>query len=120
MKNGIMTIDNSNIKTVYIDREAVEFARLNKRTQDHISNIENAKADAERNHRKAESKRKKFEDFTLKTLLSVVFGMFGTIAIIMAGVAGMIAPVIWIPVAIAWLCLISIKIGVWFGRAVEQ
>lgn len=111
MKEGIAIIEQTgeSTKSVFIDQEVREFARLNKRTKNRIDN-----------QKKEQAKKVRFRNHMEKTANRILAeGCIGG-AVALAGTAGMIAPVIWIPTAIICLCAACLRLGAWFERAAKK
>ena len=107
MLNGLLTIEKigDHVKSVFVDQEVLECARLNKRT--------NARISKQKKEHAAKLHRKKCMRKTANRILAEA--CFGG-AVAWAGSAGLIAPVIWIPVSIISVCVACMRLGMWFGR----
>ena len=118
MRNGLAIIEKTDTGTtgIYIDQEALEFARQNARTKKHIAHAEAVRRKAEHDNRKkeqAEANRKAYNLNTVKHLL-IYGGVIGVVS--WAGTAGMARPEICIPVSLFCLCAASMRLGKWFGK----
>lgn len=110
MEKGMAIIENTGAGTrsVFIDQEVLECARLNLRTKERI--------EKQKKERAAKARHKKCMERTENRILAeAAFA----VAVTMAGTAGMIHPAIWIPAAIICLCGACVRLGMWFGRAVN-
>lgn len=118
MENGMAIFERNETetKTVFIDQEALECARLNKRTEKRIAEAEKEQKENQSIHRKSEKKQARFRAFTMKTLKEVLI-CGGIISLAVYGeYSGMIHPAIAIPVMLLCLCTASVKAGIWVGR----
>lgn len=111
MKKGLMTVKSTGaeMQAIFIDREALEFARFNMRTKNRINIRRKEKA------AKVQF-RKEMERIANRVLIDVAFGA----AVAAAGTAGFIHPVIWTPAAIICLCAACVRLGMWFGKAAKK
>lgn len=118
MEKGMAIIENTGAETkaVFIDQEALECARLNKRTEKRVTESKNAQKEDQRIQRKAEKEQARFRAFTMKTLKDVLIcgGIIGLASF--GAYNGMIHPAIAIPVMLFCLCTASVKAGIWFGK----
>ena len=118
MQNGIAIIEKTDTETkgFYIDQDAVEFARLYTRTKKHIADAEAVRREADRRHRKSEKMAARRKAYTLKTFTYVLSNcaVCGAVAW-----AGMIHPIISLPVSIFCLCAACIRFGAWFGKVTK-
>lgn len=111
MENGLITIEKvgEKVKAFFIDQDALEFARLNMRTKKRVGKYEKERA--------AKTRREKQMQKTAHRIAAEAgFG----VAVAAAGSAGMIAPVIWIPVSIISLCVACLRLGAYIGRAAKK
>lgn len=110
-KTGLMTVKSTGaeMKAIFIDREALEFAKMNMRTKNRINVRRNKKASKMRH-------RKNMKRIANRILIEVLFG--GAVAL--AGTAGLIHPVIWTPAAIICLCSACVRLGMWFCMVVKK
>lgn len=106
MKQGMAIIENTDTetKTVFIDHEVVECARLNLRTKKRIE-------EQKREHSKKTRERKRMERMKNRIRTELIAG--GVVAI--AGMTGMIHAVLWIPTAIILLCAACVGLGACLG-----
>ena len=118
MERGLAIIEKTDTETkgFYIDQDALEFARLYNRTKKNIAHAEAVQRKAEQSRKKAEkdeAKRKAYNRNTTKHIL-IYSGIIGAVA--WAGTAGMIHPVIGIPVSVFCLCAACLRLGAGLGR----
>lgn len=125
MQKGIAIIEQTENKSkaVFFDHETIEFARLNARTKKRLSKAaqkkqqDMCKAEQEyKSRRKAEKAEARRKAYTVKTVKSVLFygGICG--AVTWAGTAGLIHPIIYVPVSLFCLSAACLHLGAWFGR----
>ena len=117
MNNGLAIIEKTDteMKGVYIDQETIEEARLNARIRKRIAEAEeNARIAYEKKRKaeKAEAKRKAYVRKSIKYLVT-----HGAIcgAVAWTWWAGMVSPIICIPVMLYCLCASCVKLGAWLG-----
>lgn len=120
--NGIAIIEKTDTETkgFFIDQDALEFARLNARTNKRISHAEAVNRKADRQCRKAEKMAARRKAYNLQTVGYVLTrcGIIG--AVTWAGMVGMIHPAICIPVDLFFLCAVCLRFGAWFGRVTKK
>lgn len=106
MKNGLMTIEKTDesTKAVFIDQEALECARLNLRTKKRITEEEMEKRNKER-------AKKRTERIRNRIITNAGIGA----AVAFGGMAGMIHPLLCVPVSIGFICLACVGFGVYMG-----
>ena len=111
MKNGLAIIEQigESTKSVFIDQEVLECARLNMRTKQRL-NV----------HRKAKATKARFNKYTVKTVRSVLIALASAVALLWLGSAELIHPGLWILGAIISLCAACVRLGAWFGRAAKK
>jgi hypothetical protein len=110
MKNGLMTIEKTDesTKAVFIDQEALECARLNMRTKERVN-----EGEIERRNKARAKKR-------IERVRNRIFANAGIgAAVAFAGLTGMIHALLWVPVAIGFLCLGCIGIGAYMGMGAK-
>ena len=122
MQNGLAIIEKTDTETkgFYIDQDALEFARMNARTNKRIAKAEAENREAERQNRKAEKVAAWRKAYTLKTVGYILTDCAVCGAVAWAGMAGMIHPIISIPVSIFCLCIACVRFGSWFGRLARK
>jgi hypothetical protein len=120
--NGLAIIEKTETGTkgFYIDQDALEFARLNARTNKRISHAEAVNREADRQCRKAEKMAAQRKAYTLKTFGYILTNCAVCGAVTWAGIVGMIHPIISIPVGIFSLCVACVRFGAWFGRVAKK
>ena len=114
---AIIEVNEAETRSIFIDKDALECARLNARTKKRLAHAEAVRCKAEHDNRKkerAEARRKAYNLNTVKHLL-IYGGMIG--AVTWAGTAGMIHPAICIPVSLICLSGACLRLGAWFGRS---
>lgn len=121
MQNGLAIIEktDNHTKGFYIDQDALEFARLNARTNKRISKAEEENREANRQCRNAEKMAARRKAYTLKTIGYILTNCAVCGAVAWAGMAGMIHPIISIPVSIFCLCVACVRFGAWFGKVAK-
>lgn len=122
MQNGLAIIEKTENETkgFYIDQDALEFARLNARTNNRISKAEAVNCEADLKRSMAEKMAARRKAYTVKTFAYVLTNCAVCGAVAWAGTAGMIHPVISIPVSIFCLCVACVRFGAWFGRVARK
>ena len=115
--NGLAIIEKNDTDTrcVVIDQDTIECARINARVRKRIEEAEeNARIayENERKNAKREAKRKAYVRASIKYLAShgAVFG-----GVAWAWWAGMIHPLVCIPVMLYCLCASCVRLGAWLG-----
>lgn len=121
MKNGLAIIEMTDTETrgFYIDQDALEFSRLNAKTKKRIAHNESAQREADRNRRKheiAKARRKAYTISHIKAIVSFAAVCGGSAWAVMAG---MIHPVIGVPVSVLCLCVACVRLGALFGRVAK-
>ena len=122
MERGLMVIERNDTETkgFYIDQDALECARFNAKVNKRIAEAKKAKQEAERKHRRAEAAKAKRKAYTMHTAKAVLFRLAVCTALVWAGTAGMIHPLIYIPVALISLCAACLRLGALFGKVVAK
>lgn len=115
--NGLAIIEKTDTDTrcVVIDQDTIECAQINARVRKRIEEAEeNARIayENERKNAKREAKRKAYVRASIKYLAShgAVFG-----GVAWAWWAGMIHPLVCIPVMLYCLCANCVRLGAWLG-----
>lgn len=118
MENGLAIIEKTDTQTMgfYIDQDVLEFAKLNAKAKKHIANAEDAKRKADQARRKAEKAEAQRKAYTLNSIGYILTRCGIAWAVTWAGTAGMISPVICVPVSLFCLCTACVRLGAWFGR----
>ena len=111
MNNGlaIIEVSESETRSVFIDQDALECARLNAITKKRTREAERkarleAKLEAKRRARKAD---------TIRYVLSRC-GI--SVAVTVAAYVGVVHPVVSVPVSVFCLCAACVRLGAWLGR----
>jgi hypothetical protein len=117
---GIIEKNDTETKAIFIEQEALEFARQNAKARKNASESDQKKKAADDGRRmaeKAEARRRAYNVDTAKYLLARV-----AIAGVMAGgwVAGLIHPVIAAPFALICLCTASERLGEWRAKTCKK
>lgn len=105
---------------VFIDQENIECARLNLRTKKRTAEAQKAQDQTDRNRRKAEAARAKFQAYTIRTFSHVAAEAAVVVGVTAAGMADMIHPAICIPVGIVALCAACVRLGAWLGSVMNR
>lgn len=121
MERGLMVIEKNDTETkgFYIDQDALECARLNAKVNKRIAEAAKAKQEAERKHKRAEAEKEKRKVYTLNAVKVVLSSMAVCAASVWAGTAGLIHPIVYIPVAVLSLCAACLRLGALFGKVVK-
>ena len=116
---AIIEVNEAETRSVFIDQDALECARLNALTKKRIEKNEAERRKAYRSRRKAEIAEARRKAYTLDTIGYVLTrgGIIGAMA--WAGTAGMIHPIICVPVTVFCLCTACLRLGAWFGRTAK-
>jgi len=118
MEKGLAVIEvtDTEVKKIRIDQDVLEFARLNAQTRKRLEDSEAAKLATTRSNHKAEKAEARRKAFTIRNVRRVL--AYGGIAgaVTLAGTAGMITPIIHIPVALFCLSAACLHLGMLFGR----
>ena len=118
MQNGLAIIEKTDTETrgFYIDQDALECARFNAKVNKRIADAAKAKREEDRKHRRAEAVKAKRKAYTMHTAKTVLFRLAVCTAAVWAGTAGMIHPVIYVPVMLISLCGACLRLGALLGR----
>lgn len=122
MERGLAIIEMNEAETrsVFIDQDVIECARLNALTKKHIAKAEAERRKANRNRRKAELAKARRTAYTVDSILFILLRMITVVAIGWAGTVGMIHPVICVPVAMFCICTSCVRLGTWIGRGEKK
>lgn len=106
MKQGMAIIENTETetKTVFIDQDVLECARLNLRTNKRIE------AQKKESSKKAREKKRMER---MKNRIRAELAIGG--AVVVAGMTGMIHAALWIPTSIILLCAACVGLGACLG-----
>lgn len=118
MEKGIAIIERDEVETraVFIDQEILECARLNALTKKHLQEIDEAEKAKERNRRKAAKARAQRKAYALDSAAYILLRVATLGASAWACVAGLISPIICIPVGLYCLCAACLRLGAWFAK----
>lgn len=115
--NGLAIFEKTDTETkgVFIDQDTIESARQNARVRKRIEDAEENARIAYEKHRKTARAEAKRKVILRKTVMSVLVhsAICGTVAI--AGLAGMIHPIICVPVCLYCLCTACVRLGALLG-----
>ena len=114
---AVVEVNDTETKGFFIDQDALEFARLNAETKKRVANAIKAKKKATTTRTKAEKVKAQRKAYTLKTFGYVLFDCVICGGLTLAGIAGLIHPVIFIPASVFCLCAACVRLGAWFGRS---
>lgn len=122
MEKGLAIIERNDTETkaVFIDKETIEFARLNAQTKKRFAHAESMKHKADQTRRKAEKAEARRKAYNLNTAKHILIHGCTIGAVAWAGTAGMIHPAICIPVGLFCLCAACLRFGAWFGRVAKK
>lgn len=114
MEKGMAIIERDEVETkaVFIDHEVTEFARQNARTKKRVEDAIEAKRKAEN----AKARKRAFHNNTIVYML-IRGGVIATA--IAAAKAGLVHPVISIPVILLCLCAVCIRFGAWLAKTIR-
>ena len=101
---AIVEVNDTGTQSVFIDQDVVECARLNAKIKQ--------REEAARKSEKRSAKRKAYAD---RTAAHVLLNCSAIVCAVWGCVAGLIHPVIALPVAVVSLCGACLRIGAWFG-----
>lgn len=117
MNNGLAIIEKTDTETkgVYIDQDTIELARQNARVQKRIEEAEARAKVAYEKHLKAERAEKKRKAYVRASIKYIVTHGAVCGAVGWAWWAGMIHPIVCIPVMLYCLCASCVRLGAWLG-----
>ena len=118
MERGLAVLEVNDTETtaIFFDQDVVEFARLNAQTKKRLAEAERAQRATADNRRKAEKAQARRKAYNLATAGYVLSRSIIAGGAAWAGAAGMIHPIISLPVVLYCLCTASARLGVWFGK----
>lgn len=121
MEKGLAIIEATDTGTrgFFIDQEQVEFARQNAYTKKHREARAKAEKEARRNRRRAEKAEARRKEYTVRTFCDVSIRFAISVAVTWAAWAGMVHPIISIPVGLFCLATACLRLGVWLGKRVK-
>lgn len=114
---AVIEVNDTETKGFYIDQDALEFARLNAKTKKRVDAAEAEKKNASNSHTKAEKEKARRKAYALKTVGRILLNCAICCAAVGAGIAGLVAPIIYVPVSLFCLCAACLRLGAWFGRS---
>lgn len=120
-ERGLAVIEKNDTETkgIFIDQDALEFARLNaKLDMQRMANEKEQKKAACKNSRAAKAKAQR-KAYTIKSISYILANCAVCGAVTWAGIAGLIHPIISIPVSIFCLCVACVRFGAWYGKVVQ-
>lgn len=122
MKKGLAIIEANEVETrsIFVDQDALECARLNALVRKRIANAEAKRREADRNHRKAEKAKARRREYALHAAGFVLSRLAVCVAVVWVGTAEMIHPAIYIPVALFNLCAACLRLGAWSGKVAKK
>lgn len=106
---AIIEVNESETRSVFIDQDALECAKLNALTKKRV------REEAKKRQREAklEAKRRAYNAHTARCIAG---RCAVSVAVTIAMLAGMIHPLIAVPVAAICLCSACVCFGAWLGR----
>ena len=106
MNKGMAIIENTETetKTVFIDQDVLECARLNLRTKKRIE-------EQKKEHGKKARERKRMERMKNRIRTELIAGC----AVAIAGMTGMVHALLWVPTSIIFLCAACVGLGACLG-----
>ena len=113
---AIIEVTDTETKGFFVDQEAVEMARLHSAIKRNRAKHEAERREAERNRRRVEKAEARRKAYNLNTVFYILIRCVICAAVVWAGMAGLVHPVIFIPVAVFCLCAACLRFGVWFGK----
>ena len=117
---AIIEVNEAESRSIFIDQDALECARLNALTKKRVAKAEADQRKADRNRRKAEAAKARRTAYTLNTVFYILIRCVVLGAVTWAGTAQMIHPVICVPVFLFCLCSACLRLGTWFGRVINH
>ncbi len=118
MNKGLAVIEVNDVETkgFYIDQDALEFARLNAKIKKRIDKATKAKKKATTTRTKAKKAKAERKAYAVKAVGRILLNYAICGGVAWAGIAGMIHPIIYVPVSLFCLCAACLRLGLWFGR----
>jgi hypothetical protein len=114
---AVIEVNDTETKGFYIDQDALEFARLNAKIKKRVDAAEEDMKNASRNHTKTEKETARHTAYTLKTVGRILLNCAICGGVVGAGFAGLVAPIVYVPVSLFCLCAACLRLGAWFGRS---
>lgn len=121
-ERGLTVIEKNDTETkgIFIDQDALEFARMNAKLDKQRREVEKAQKKAACKNSKAAKAKAQRKAYTLKTVGCILGNCAICGAVTWAGIAGLIHPVISAPVSVFCLCVACVRFGAWFGRVSKK
>ena len=121
MENGlaIIEVNDTETKGFYIDQDALECARLNALTSKQLKKVEAKKREADHRQRMVEKAKARRKAYTLNTIGYILIRCGVSVAAAWGMIAGLIHPVITIPVILLSICTACVRLGMWMAKAVK-
>lgn len=116
---AIVEVNDTETKTVFLDHEVVEFARLHAKTKKRIAKEERDKRIAATMKRNAEKAAVRRRAYNIETLCYVLSRCGIAVGAGFACGAGLIHPLIGIGVAMFCIGAACLRVGEWIGRSVR-
>ena len=118
MNNGlaIIEVNESETRSVFIDQDALECAKLNALTKKRIAQAEKAEREVARQQRRADKMAAKRKAYNAQTANYILGRCIVAVAATMAMCAGLIHPFVSVPVAAICLGAACVRFGTWLGR----
>ena len=114
---AIVEVNDTETKTVFLDHEVVEFARLHAKTKKRIAKEERDKRIAATMKRNAEKAAARRRAYNIETICYVLIRCGIALAAGCCCAAGLVHPLIGIAVAVFCLCGACLRVGEWIGRS---
>lgn len=114
---AVIEVNDTETKGFYIDQDALEFARLNAKIKQRIDNATKAKKKATTKRTKTEKAKAERKAYNAKTVGRILLNCAISGGAAWAGIAGMIHPIIYVPVSLFCLCVACLRFGAWFARS---
>lgn len=117
MNNGlaIIEVNDTGTKSFYIDQDALECARLNAKTKKRIAKAEQIQREATQQRRKAEKLEAKRRKYNVRSICYILSRCAFSLAATWATWAGLIHPMVSVPVITFFLCAACLRLGTWIG-----
>lgn len=121
-ERGLAVIEKNDTETkgIFIDQDALEFARMNAKLDKQRKELEKAQKKVACKQSKAAKAKAERKAYTLKTAGYILANCTICGAVTWAGIAGLIHPIISAPVSVFCLCVACVRFGAWFGRVVKK
>ena len=113
---AVIEVNDTETKGFFIDQDALEFSRLNAKVKKRLDQAMKSKKKATATNTKAERAKAERKAYTMKTAAHILLDGAVCCGVVWAGIAGLIAPVIYIPVSVFCLCAACLRLGAWFGK----